>query len=87
MSYANRNHLKSNKFFENNRLRSQLVIRLKHHHRETLAKVPLEIAVNSMYKAWRACHPEVNEPFLSGVPTEINPKEHKLGSIAHHLYQ
>lgn len=85
MRHANRNPLQKDKFAEKNRLRNQLVIRLKHHHHEILKQVPLEIAINGMYEAWRACYSEADHPQLSGIPTEINPKMNKLGSVARHL--
>ncbi|BDM83713.1 hypothetical protein [Acaryochloris marina] len=61
------------------------MISLKYHHHEALEQVPLEIAVNAMYEAWRACQSENSYRPSSGIPTEINPKILKLGSFARHL--
>lgn len=87
MADINRNPLLRDKFNEKNRLRNQLVICLKHHHPDILEQVPLEIAVNSMREAWKACHPDMNEQLPTGVPTEVNPKMHQLGAIVRHLHR
>ncbi|ABW32928.1 hypothetical protein [Acaryochloris marina] len=87
MADINRNPLLKDKFKEKHKLRNQLVISLKHHHHETLGQVPLDVAVNGMYKAWQACHSETSEQLPHGVPTEINPKMHQLGAIVRHLHR
>lgn len=86
MRDINRNPLQRDKFVEKNRLRNQLLISLKHHHHETLEQVPLEIAVKAMYETWRACQSENSHHPSSAIPTEINPKMHRVGSFAHHPY-
>jgi hypothetical protein len=39
-------------------LHKQLVISLKFHHGETLAKLPLEMALQAMAEVWESCNPE-----------------------------
>ncbi|WP_299407406.1 hypothetical protein [Acaryochloris sp. IP29b_bin.148] len=37
-------------------LRKQLAISLKFHHSDTLARLPIEVAVQVMAEVWDACH-------------------------------
>ncbi len=40
-------------------LRKQLAISLKFHHSKTLAKLPKELAIQTLMEVWNACHPEI----------------------------
>lgn len=51
-------------------LRQQLVSSLKFHHRETLAKLPLEAAVAAIAEAWQSSHPEQRDQYCQEA-TEI----------------
>lgn len=40
-------------------LRKQLAISLKFHHSETLARLPKELAIQTLMEVWNSCHPEI----------------------------
>ena len=40
-------------------LRKQLAISLKFHHSKTLARLPKELAIQTLMEVWNACHPEI----------------------------
>lgn len=71
---------------EISRLRTQLAISLKFHHRETLQKIPLEAAVRAMTVAWDACQPEDLPQYCSGTSTAIITHEQAAKSIRESKY-
>lgn len=85
MIYVDENSLKKDILTEKDRLRNQLLICLRFHHHELLKQVPLESAVKGMHEAWKACHPETDNPQSTGIPTEINPKIHNCKAFSSRL--
>ena len=78
---ANRISLEKDKLVEENRLRSQLVVPLKFHHRETLQKISLEAAVRIMVEAWGACQSKNSLKYCNSTLTVIITEEQVAESI------
>lgn len=78
---SDRISLKKDKIVEENRLRSQLVIPLKFHHRETLQKISLDAAVRIMVEAWGACQSKNSPKYCNSTSTVIIPKEQAAKAI------
>lgn len=74
MADINRNPLLKDKFKEKHKLRNQLVISLKHHHHETLGQVPLDVAVNGMYKPGKPVILKLASNFRMGFPQKLTLK-------------